>query len=331
MMKGKFIDKNKQTKSSVNPAFEKSEEKIKKADFISTKKENLADEIEPELRDIAKALEQMDFSEISHKEQIKNRVLENIEDRKRITMKKSRRVAAIAAVAVLGSVVCFQTVFATDVVEKIKQIFNLGHITIVQEEIGDEKVAVPDSLKGKIFDEYGNEITEVDRSMKVFYTKDGEEIVGMDAETGEVYTATDSQPEEEDEGILIEKDQSKIQGYLCFTAKFPEYLPEGYTFACAELYKDDAGKVENSQYLTLKYTNAKGKTLYIFECVGNEETAACMSVEGEIEEIMINNARAVLSYNSNLDWEADEIVYGVYGRKAKLSREEVIKVAESLK
>ena len=89
MMKGKFIDKNKQTKSSVSPAFEKSEEKIIRADFISPKKENLADEIEPELRDIAKALEQMDFSEISHKEQIKNKVLENLEDRKRIKMKKS--------------------------------------------------------------------------------------------------------------------------------------------------------------------------------------------------------------------------------------------------
>lgn len=54
-----------------------------------------------------------------------------------------------------------------------------------------------------------------------------------------------------------------------------------------------------------------------------------MSANGRVEKIEINGVDAVMSNNKDVDWIYDGKLCSVMGNK--LSRDEVIKVAESIK
>lgn len=63
--------------------------------------------------------------------------------------------------------------------------------------------------------------------------------------------------------MFILTDSSELKEYLCFEAKLPNYLPDGYTFEKAELYKDEKGVV-NDKYANIYFKNSKtGKTLFM--------------------------------------------------------------------
>jgi hypothetical protein len=107
-------------------------------------------------------------------------------------------------------------------------------------------------------------------------------------------------------------------------------LPEGYEFDRAEFYKDDNGVVENSKYITLYFTNKKtGEKIYIPQRFADEETAYSTGAS-KVEEIKINGVDAVLYDDRNIDWEANGVIYGI-SAKGKITRDELIKIAESIK
>ena len=140
----------------------------------------------------------------------------------------------------------------------------------------------------------------------------------------------DGKDSDNDIDKLIVKDNNSINKYTCFNVKLPAYLPEGYEFEQAEFYKDNSGKVENTKYAFLVFVNSEtGEKFFIDERKDCEETKYEMSANGRVEKIEINGVDAVMSNNKDVDWIYDGKLCSVMGNK--LSRDEVIKVAESIK
>lgn len=291
-----------------------------------------------ELLEIVKALENKDFSEISNKEEVFNKTLENINKHKgEDTMKKSNKfkhpIVKVASFALVGllSISLMQTSFAQEVVGKVLKTISLGHIVVFEDEfLETESHPIPDEFKGKIFDKDGNEIKEFTPSdFKNVYTADGEEIAYIDIETGEVVTIAESERQWEEDTLIV-KDPNELNNYTCFDVILPSYLPEGYKFEKAEFYKGENGIVENSKYIDLYFTNEKtGKSIYMQQRFADEETGYATGGTN-VEEIKINGVDAVFYSNRNIDWESNGVLYGLSGR-GEIDKSELIKIAESIR
>ncbi len=287
-----------------------------------------------ELLEIGKALADNDFSRNSNKEEVFDKTLRNISKyRGEDTVKKSNKskrlttkVASFALIAVLG-VSIMQTSFAQEAVGKVLKTISLGHITIFEYIVESESHPIPDKLKGKLFDKDGNPIEEFSKSN--VYTADGEEIAYIDYETGKITTISEAERMKKEQNLIV-KDTNKLNDYTCFNVILPSYLPEGYEFDRAEFYKGEDGIVENSKYISLFFTNKEtGKEIYMHQRFADEETG--YETGGiKIEEVKINGVDAVLYDNSNLDWEANGVLYGISTR-GEVTRSELIKIAESVK
>lgn len=286
-----------------------------------------------ELLEIGKTLADNDFSKNSNQKEIYNKTLKNIGKFKgEDNMKKSRKitkVASIALVCILGFSI-MQTASAQEFVGKVLKTISLGHITISEEEpLEVESFPVPEEFKGKIFDKAGNPVKELSTKLEKLYTVDGEEIAEFDLETGEIITVAEWNRMKE-EGILIIKNPSKLNDYTCFDVILPSYLPEGYEFDRAEFYKEDNGVVENSKYISLYFINKKtGEKIYISQRFADEETAYSAE-DSKVEEVKINGVDAVIYDDRNIDWEANSVIYGI-SAKSEITRDELIKIAESIK
>lgn len=290
-----------------------------------------------ELLEMGRALADNDFSKNSNKKEVYDRTLRNIDKYEgENNMKKSRKfkhpitkVASIALACVLGFSI-MQTAFAQEFVGKVLKTISLGHITVSEEEPMEvESFPVPEKFKGKIFDKDGNPVEIISEELGKLYTVDGEEIADLDFETGEIMTVAECDRMRK-EGILVIKDVSKLNNYTCFNVILPSYLPEGYEFDRAEFYKDDNGVVENSKYISLYFTNKKtGGKIYIPQRFADEETAY-ETGGSKVEKIKINGVDAVLYDDENIDWEANGVIYGI-SAKGEVSRDELIKIAESIK
>lgn len=290
-----------------------------------------------ELLEIAKVLEDKDFSEDSNKEEVFNKILKNINDYKgENTMKKSNKfkhpITKVASFALIGvlSISLMQTSFAQDVVGKVLKTISLGHIVVYEEEfLETESYPVPDKLKGKIFDKDGNPIEAISNKIEKIYTADGEEIDSIDDLTGEITTVAESEKQRKEQTLIV-KDSNELNNYTCFDVILPSYLPEGYKFDRAEFYKDENGIVENTKYISLYFTNEKtGKFIYMPQRFADEETAY-ETGGSKVEEIKINGVDAVIYSDSNIDWEANGVLYGLSGR-GEVDKDELIKIAESIK
>ncbi|WP_352404426.1 DUF4367 domain-containing protein [Sporanaerobacter acetigenes] len=290
-----------------------------------------------ELLELGKKLTDNDFSKNSNKEEVFNKTLKNINKyRGEDNVKKSNKtrhnvakVASFALVCILGFSI-MQTSFAQDFVNKIVKTISLGHITIVQEEPSDVKSCpVPAELKGKIFDKDGKPVEElsVDKLQKI-YTVDGEEIAYIGS-NGEIITVAEDEKMREEEYLVV-KDSNELNDYTCFNVILPSYLPDGFTFDRAELYKDEDGTVENSKCIDLYFTNEKtGKYIFMQQRFADEE-AGYVTGANKVEEVKINGVDTIISDDRDIAWEANGVLYNILGR-GEITRAELIRIAESIK
>lgn len=297
------------------------------------------DEMEA-LQELAQKIGSEDFSKASHKEAVRKKVLNNIREKEGDRMKKSQRfkkpAVAVASIA-LGVALFAQTAIAQEFTQKIKEIFSIagGNINIIQEEPVErpDGVPVPESLKGQIFDAEGNEVKAFTDSLKEIYTKSGEKIAYLtNDENNEMAIVTEAQEAaKKAETTLTLTDVNKRNDYTCFDVKLPEYLPDGYKFDRIELYKDENGKVENSKYITIFYTNeSTGEYIFMQQRLSDEETGFTTGTDGTVEKVKVNGAEALIMDDSSIDWEADGVLYHMTSRGA-FGKDDLLKMAESIK
>ncbi|MEW9094138.1 MAG: DUF4367 domain-containing protein [Clostridiaceae bacterium] len=288
-----------------------------------------------EILELGKTLVEQDFSKNSNKEVVFDRVLKNINENKgdnnmKKLNKKSymTKIASVAAVGVI-SVSLVKPAFAREIADKIIKTISLGHISVVQVESSKmEKMPVPEEFKGKIFDKHGNKIEIVTKeNAEDMYTAKGEKIANLS--NGKIITV-EQEKKMRKEGMLELKDPNELSDYLSFEAKLPSYLPEGYKFERAELYKREDGSI-GDKVIDLWFVNEKTeKTIYMQQRFACEEMKYADGTEGTVEELKINGVDAVIIDDRSIDWEYNNVLYGLSGR-GNISKDELIKIAESIK
>ncbi|MBZ9622357.1 DUF4367 domain-containing protein [Clostridium sp. FP2] len=288
-----------------------------------------------ELLQFSKNISNKDFSKDSNKQAVYNKTLKSISENKgENIMKKSNKFkkAAISVAAIcIVSVSLMQTSFARDIADKVIRTISLGHISVVQTEPSKIKeVKVPDEFKGKVFDKQGKSIEVLTvGNAKELYTVKGEKIANM--QDGKIITVAEDEKMRK-EGVVEVKDSTKLNEYTCFDVKLPTFLPKGYKFDRAEVYKEkNETKVKNSKYIDLYFTNKEtGKFIFMQQRFPDETTKFASGTDGTIEEIKINGVNAVISENRNIDWETKNALYNLSGRGG-ITKSELIKIAESIK
>ena len=312
------------------------------------KRNELSDEV------LINLLEQMDYSKTSDKDRVKANVMKKIvmipkqKDILGQEMKRGkkhtylRQNVVAACILIVGVSLFANTAWADELVGTLCKIIDLGHIMGIQEGTGEEAYyyMIPKELIGEVFDENGNKLEQInDKQKDQLYTKEGEKIAYINEITEEIVTEAEEKKREErlkvqnEENIWIEKDMNQIAGYLCFNPKIPEYLPEDYSFNRAEFYKDFNGEVKkNSKYVSIYYKNKNnGEEIWISERVAGEETGYAFG-DKKLESITINGKKAILSGDRSIDWQEEDVLIGMtMSRESKLSKEEFIKMAESMK
>jgi hypothetical protein len=259
-----------------------------------------------EFFELEKILNEIDFSKHSNKESVFENTVKKINEYKERNNMKNNRIKSLSAVAASLAVVCLisiplaQTSFAKDLFGKIIKSISLGHVTVMQMEPAPEEKAVnPDNQK-----------------LGVYRGKDGSYIrVGTSDDLKDL--------------VLKVTNIDEICKYASFKVILPGYLPKGYKFDRAELYKDENGNV-SGKYVSLYFNNAKtGKSIYMQQRIADKETGYTASTDGNIEKIKINSADAVLSDNTCIEWEADNTIYVISSKD--IGKDELIKTAESIK
>ncbi len=284
-----------------------------------------------ELSRIEDRIYQIDFSQSVDSEAMRKRILKESEEKRGIYMRKHwsfKKIATISAAAVLGSCLMLQTTFGQEVVAKVLKRFTISGSTYEQTnpEVF-EPVELPDALKGKVFTKDGKEITVITEDTEGFCDKDGNAITSFDPETGEIWT--EKQQQEVLDGMLVERDIHKINDHICFKAKIPAYVPEGYKFDRFQYYKKDESSPTNGMYGHLYYVNEEtGNEIFIMENHDCYMTQGVLRTDEVLEEIEINGEDAILRGN-RIYWVEDGVAIMYEG--GAVEAEEVIKSASSMK
>lgn len=247
------------------------------------------------------------------------------------------RVSALAACVAL--VVAFsQTAIAKDFFSNIIASVSTGHNQFFKMDDSGMQIALPDEIKGKLFDKDGNPVTVYKNGDKLYDEKGNEiadlvryvtETLGIDTLTvnGEKIKIGDSSKDDivkdaQESGQNIVYDINQINDSLNFTAKMPEYLPENFEFFAA---------TADGDYLFLYYADRNTDEYFtIHERVINDDTAYETSTDGSLIETTVNGNKAVLMDDRNLEWETDGISISVMGHHA-ITTADVLKVADSIK
>lgn len=294
----------------------------------------LKDEKYYEIFKVGKLLANKDFSKDIDNDHIYEKCLKNIKDCKGDNiMKKIKlgyKIAAASIVAVIASACIMQTSFAKDLSSKIANVVSIANSNSAVVEYKEDKKSttsneVPSYLKGKLFDKNGKPIKKYSAfdDENKYYTANGEKIAYI--ANGKPVTEAEN---EKLTGII--KNINDINKYLAFKVSIPSYLPEGYSFDMANVFKDNAGNVSN-KCVSLFFTNSKTKKqIYIQERLDCKETQYYASSDGPVEKIKINNVDAVASnHGHGIDWKNNNCLYMLVGNS--VSPDEVKKVAESMK
>ena len=285
-----------------------------------------------ELSRIEDRIYQIDFSQSVDSEAMRKRILKESEEKRGVYMRKHlsfKKIATIIAAAVLGSCLMLQTTFGQEVVAKVLKRFTITGSTYEQmnPKAVVEPVELPDSLKGKVFTKDGKEITVITEDTEGFCDKDGNPITGFDPETGEIWTEKDLN--EIIDGMLVERDIHKINDHICFKAKIPAYVPEGYKFDRFQYFKKDESSPTNGMYGYLYYVNEEtGKDILIMENYDCYMTRGTLTTDSVIEKIDINGVEAML-VGGTVDWVEDGV--GIFYVGKGIETEELINSASSMK
>lgn len=258
-----------------------------------------------QLNDVKINLNEYEPYTLSEKERakMKENLQKQINRKKRTSWKKYAALAAcIGVVAVLS-----QTAFAQNVLSGIIQSFSTGHNHFVQ-TAGE----IPKSDL-KLYDKDGNELDKMPENGEA-YTEDGGMIK---------VSLADGQTKNNDQELLI-YDSTQIAQYLSFAPKLPSYLPDGFQFDYAKLFKGEDGSV-SGDYLFVYYKNAEtGKNFVIHERIINEDTAFEAGTDEDLQQITVNGHTGVMTAESSLDWEADGISCSIMGGNSDVMTKDIL-------
>jgi hypothetical protein len=249
-----------------------------------------------QLLELATALYSKDFSATSDCNKVLLKVQKMINNQEENIMKNKNRfktpaiVLSVALFMGLLSITIAEPSFAQNIVNKVLASFNLGHIQVIQME-------TPTSLPPLSEAEQEND--------KIMTVKD------KDAD---------------DNLSLI--NFSDVAKYADFDVLIPTYLPEGYTFDRAELYKD--GEQISGKYVSLYFTNKETKgTIFMQQRFPDEETAYATSTDGKLEQLTINGVAAILMDDHKLNWETKNAMYSLSSKD--ITKADLIRLAESIR
>lgn len=267
---------------------------------------------------------EMDFSkyeECKITEMERYKMKKSFKERK---SKKSMRTAASTAACLAALLVFSQTSIAKAIVE---QIIAIGHSEIIVEtETDNDRVLVlPEEMIGQVFDDKGNELTELTADQEIIYNKDGEEIYISEEDGVFFIHSMDEDSYNADELEMHFTETKEMDEVLSFELKLPTYLPEGYDLVDLFGYKDEEGNV-STDYAVLIYGNGD-KKFTIHERRDSEETSFVTGMTN-VQEVEFAGTTAV--YNDtefHCTW--DEVTVSVLGGKA-ISGNELLKIAKSM-
>ena len=220
--------------------------------------------------------------------------------------KQYRKPAIAAACALLIATLPF-TSFGGGIVNTVKQaVIPSGRIVVNQDELttDPEKMPLPDYLKGKIFDQNGNEITNCKplAEEEALYSKDGREIVHTDynANTGEV-TFEYADEVKKDTG-----DKAPVKEIAKKLSFNPLVFSEKYNYVESEIFADPGTL---SDYVSFTYEK-DGKTIHLHERISSPETAYETGGEGKIYEVNVDGVKVIIQGHS-ADFERDGLLVSV--------------------
>lgn len=279
----------------------------------------------------------MDFSlyddEYMTDKEVKS-VLKNIRENNDMTkrvVQKKRLFTAVCAAAIVMTCTVFAS--GSEIINKIVKTITTGHNYFIQMEGGPYDI--PDELKGKLFDKEGKPINILsEESYGELYDAEGNKIdntklaeIYEESLGGQVVVNENYNKEEAEKSYnTIEE----AQDIAVFDIKVPDYVPDGFEFSRAYAYTDNKGNV-SGEYMTLEYKNKKGHEINIFERTLNEETAFSSSTDDTIEETEINGRKAVIENGKSIHWETKDSVSVSIVARGKITKDEIINMAESVK
>jgi hypothetical protein len=252
-----------------------------------------------QLLELATALYSKDFSATSDCNKVLLKVQKMINNQEENIMKNKNRfktpaiVLSVALFMGLLSITIAEPSFAQNIVNKVLASFNLGHIQVIQME-------TPTSLPPL------SEAEQENYKIKIM-------------PVGEKDT---------DDDTLSLINFSDVAKYTDFNVLLPTYLPEGYTFDRAELYKD--GEQISGKYVNLYFTNKETKkSIFMQQRFPDEETAYATSTDGKLEQLTINGVTAILMDDHKLNWETKNAMYSLSSKD--ITKADLIRLAESIR
>ena len=220
--------------------------------------------------------------------------------------KQYKKPAIAAACALLIATLPF-TSFGGGIVNTVKQVVSpSGRIVVNQQDeptTDPEKMPLPDYLKGKIFDQNGNEITNCKplAEEEALYSKDGREIVHTDynANTGEVtFEYADEANPAADKAPVKE-----IAKKLSFN---PLVFSDKYNYVESEIFADPGTL---SDYVAFTYEK-DCKTIYLNERISSPETAYETGGEGKIYEVNVDGVKVIIQ-GREANFERDGLLVSI--------------------
>ena len=235
------------------------------------------------------------------------------QDKKEVQLKMknkqrtSYRKPAVAAACALIIFTLPFTSFGSEIVETVKQVASPSGRIVVNEDkftADPEKMPLPDYLKGKIFDQNGNEITNCKplAEEEALYSKDGREIVHTDynANTGEV-TFEYADEVKKDTG-----DKAPVKEIAKKLSFNPLVFSDKYNYVESEIFADPGTL---SDYVSFTYEK-DGKTIHLHERISSPETAYETGCEGKIDEVNVDGVKVIIQ-GREANFERDGLLVSV--------------------
>ena len=198
-----------------------------------------------------------------------------------------------------------------------------GRIVVNQDELttDPEKMPLPDYLKGKIFDQNGNEITNCKplAEEEALYSKDGREIVHTDynANTGEVtFEYADEVKKDTGDKAPVKEIAKKLNfNPLVFSDK--------YNYVESEIFAEPGTL---SDYVFFTYEK-DGKTIHLHERISSPETAYETGGEGKIYEVNVDGVKVIIQ-GREANFERDGLLLSISAKGA--NKDELIAMVKDL-
>jgi len=248
------------------------------------------------------------------------------------TTKKKGKVSRVLAASISGiliiSAIGAIKVVGSDFFSTTKEVHS-GMLTVYEEKLNVDpnelQYTFSEKLRGKVFDYTGKPLDRVSYadSQKGLFDSNGNRIYSIDEKNGTYVLERDKYADDKNY-IAYFSNLSEAKKHLSFKPR----LPQGFEIVKVGLYKDDGGKLgDDSLEVTLK----KGDDIiWIQERVAIKENAYETSAE-LVEQVKIKGEPAILSDNSRIDWQHDDLFIGIHSDSINYQGKSLVNLAASIK